>query len=68
MATNLLKYSLGHEEAAPFNVMLLEAVINVLNSFQDFKTSIDKVLPIKCDAIIKYATSLLIVANAYSPI
>ena len=68
VATNLLKYSLGREEAAPFNVMLLEAVINVLDSVQDFKTSIDKVLPIKCDAIIKYATpSLLIVANAYSP-
>jgi curved DNA-binding protein CbpA len=31
----------------------LEAVIDILESVQDFKTKIDKILPIKCDEIIK---------------
>jgi hypothetical protein len=68
VTTNIVKYSLGREESAPLSVMLLEAVIDVLDSVQDFKIKIDKVLPIKSDEIIKHATPvLLLVANTYAP-
>lgn len=68
VASSLLKYALKREESAPFNIMLLEAVINVLDGIQDFKTKIDKVMPIKCDEIMKHAApALLVVASAYSP-
>ena len=68
VTTNIVKYSLGREESAPLSVMLLEAVIDVLDSVQDFKTKIDKVLPIKSDEIIKHSIPvLLLVANTYAP-
>ncbi len=68
IASSLLKSSLGKEENVPLNVVLLEALIDVLSSIQDFKIKVNKVLPIKCDEIIKYATpALLVVANAYAP-
>jgi hypothetical protein len=68
IASNLLKYSLGREESVPFNVMLLETVIDILTSVQDFKAKVDQLLPIKCDKIIQYATpALLVVATTYAP-
>lgn len=49
--------------------MLLKVVIGVLDIIQDFKMKIDKILPIKCDEIIKYATPvLLLVTSIYAPV
>jgi len=55
----ILKPSLEKKEKFPFTVTLLKAVINVLEIIQDFKKKIDKVLPIKCDKIIKYVIPIL---------
>ncbi len=56
------------EERKPFSIILLETLVKVLTSIQNFKTKLDEILPIKCDEIISFAVpALLLVVTAYSP-
>jgi hypothetical protein len=56
------------EESKPFSIILLETLVKVLTSIQNFKTKLDEILPIKCDEIISFAVpALLLVVTAYSP-
>ncbi len=69
LAMNIPEHSLRREGSTPLNIMLLKVVIGVLDIIQDFKMKIDKILPIKCDEIIKYATPvLLLVTSIYAPV
>jgi hypothetical protein len=56
------------EESKPFSIILLETLVKVLTSIQNFKTKLDEILPIKCDEIISFAVpALLLVVTVYSP-
>jgi len=56
------------EESKPFSIILLETLVKVLTSIQNFKTKLDEILPIKCDKIISFAVpALLLVVTVYSP-
>lgn len=66
--SNLQPQLSGTEESKPFSIILLETLIKVLTSIQNFKTKLDEILPIKCDEIISFAVpALLLVVTAYSP-
>jgi len=68
IASNLQSQLSETEESKPFSIILLETLVKVLTSIQNFKTKLDEILPIKCDEIISFAVpALLLVVTAYSP-
>jgi len=69
IASNLQHYpSSEAEETEPFSSILLETLVKVLTSIQNFKSMLDEILPIKSDEIISLAVpALLLVVTAYSP-
>ncbi len=68
IASNLQSQLSETEESKPFSIILLETLVKVLSSIQNFKTKLDEILPIKCDEIISFAVpALLLVVTAYSP-
>jgi hypothetical protein len=68
IASNLQHYPSETSDKKPFSVILLETLVKVLTSIQNFKSKLDEILPIKCDEIIGFAVpALLLVATAYSP-
>ena len=69
IASNLQHYpSSEAEETEAFSSILLETLVKVLTSIQNFKSKLDEILPIKCDDIIGFAVpALLLVITAYSP-
>jgi hypothetical protein len=68
ISLNLQHYLSEPVQKKIFSIILLETLVKVLTSIQNFKSKLDEILPIKSDEIISLAVpALLLVVTAYSP-
>ena len=68
ISLNLQHYLSEPVQKKIFSIILLETLVKVLTSIQNFKSKLDEILPIKSDEIMSLAVpALLLVVTAYSP-
>ncbi len=68
ISLNLQHYLSEPVQKKIFSIILLETLVKVLTSIQNFKSKLDEILPIKSDEIMSLAVPpLLLVVTAYSP-
>jgi len=68
ISLNLQHYPSEPVQKKIFSIILLETLVKVLTSIQNFKSKLDEILPIKSDEIMSLAVpALLLVVTAYSP-